>query len=151
MKTPEGFWSEWSDSNARPREPKSRALPTALHPDIQFFCMIPREEGKSKFPVSVGGAVVKPGFAGVFHPGNFRRKLLSQGLPGVRFQGNGWLVYPPKPPALPTALIPDIQFLCMIPCEERKSKLFVSIGLCRHFGWIMCSGSHPKSTPCLSH
>ena len=31
-----GFWSEWSDSNARPREPKSRALPTALHPDIQF-------------------------------------------------------------------------------------------------------------------
>ena len=110
MKTPEGFWSEWSDSNARPREPKSRALPTALHPDIQFFCMIPREEGKSKFPVSVGGAVVKPGFAGVFHPGNFRRKLLSQGLPGSRFQGNGWDVYPPKASALPTALHPVMKF-----------------------------------------
>ena len=128
MKTPEGFWSEWSDSNARPREPKSRALPTALHPDIQFFCMIPREEGKSKFPVSVGGAVVKPGFAGVFHPGNFRRKLLSQGLPGSRFQGNGWDVYPPKASALPTALHPDIQFSCMIPCGEGKSKFFVSVG-----------------------
>ena len=69
--------------------PKSRALPTALHPDIQFFCMIPREEGKSKFLVSVGGAVVKPDFSEVFQPGNFHRNLLSQGLPGVRFQGNG--------------------------------------------------------------
>ena len=69
--------------------PKSRALPTALHPDIQFFCMIPCGEEKSKFFVSVGGAVVKPDFAGIFQPGNFRHKLLSQGLPGFRFQGNG--------------------------------------------------------------
>ena len=30
-------WSEWGDSNARPREPKSRALPTALHPVIELF------------------------------------------------------------------------------------------------------------------
>ena len=28
------FWSEWRDSNARPRHPKCRVLPTALHPDI---------------------------------------------------------------------------------------------------------------------
>ena len=83
------FWSEWSDSNARPREPKSRALPTALHPDIRFFCMIPCREGKSKFFVSVGGAVVTPNFAGVFQLTDFHRKLLSQGLPGFRFWGNG--------------------------------------------------------------
>ena len=102
--TPEGLWSEWSDSNARPREPKSRALPTALHPDIRFFCMIPCGEGKSKFYVSVGSAVVTPDFAGVFQPGNFRRKLLSQRLSGSRFWGNGWVVYPPKASALPTAL-----------------------------------------------
>ena len=76
-------------SGYRHGTPKSRALPTALHPDIQFFCMIPREEGKSKFLVSVGGAVVKPDFSEVFQPGNFHRNLLSQGLPGVRFQGNG--------------------------------------------------------------
>ena len=92
--------------------PKSRALPTALHPDIQFFCMIPREEGKSKFLVSVGGAVVKPKIAGVFQAGNFRRRLLSQRLPGSRFQGNGWGVYPPKASALPTALHPDILLEC---------------------------------------
>ena len=51
--------------------PKSRALPTALHPDIQFFCMIPCGEGKSKFFVSVGSAVVKPGFAGGSSGGGF--------------------------------------------------------------------------------
>ena len=72
-----------------PHAPKSRALPTALHPDIRFFCMIPCREGKSKFFVSVGGAVVKPDFAGVFQLRNFRRKLLSQGLPGSHIQGNG--------------------------------------------------------------
>ena len=84
-----GFWSEWGDSNSRHLAPKASALPTALHPDIQFFCMIPCGEEKSKFFVSVGGAVVKPDFAGIFQPGNFRHKLLSQGLPGFRFQGNG--------------------------------------------------------------
>ena len=84
-----GFWSEWGDSNSRHLAPKASALPTALHPDIQFFCMIPCGEGKSKFFVSVGGAVVKPDFARVFQLGNFRRKLLSQRLPGLRFQENG--------------------------------------------------------------
>ena len=69
--------------------PKAGALPTALYPDISFFCMIPCEEGKSKFFVSVGNAVVKPNFARIFQPGNFHRKLLSQGLPGFRFWGNG--------------------------------------------------------------
>ncbi|ERK59771.1 hypothetical protein HMPREF1545_02220, partial [Oscillibacter sp. KLE 1728] len=44
---------------------------------------------KSKFFVSVGSAVVKPDFAGIFQPENFRRKLLSQGLPDSRFWGNG--------------------------------------------------------------
>ena len=90
--------------------------------------MIPCGEGKSKFFVSVGGAVVKPKIAGVFQAGNFRRRLLSQRLPGSRFQGNGWGVYPPKASALPTALHPDIQFSCMIPCGEGKSKFFVSVG-----------------------
>ncbi|WP_294534994.1 hypothetical protein, partial [uncultured Pseudoflavonifractor sp.] len=65
--------------------------------------------GKSKFFVSVGGAVVKPDFAGAFQPGNFRRKLLLQRLPGSRFQGNGWVIYPPKAGALPTALYLDIE------------------------------------------
>ena len=90
--------------------------------------MIPCREGKSKFFVSVGNAVVKPDFAGGFLPGDFRRRLLSQGLPGFHFWGNGSVNYPPKAGALPTALHPDIQFFCMIPCREGKSKFFVSVG-----------------------
>ena len=65
------FWSEWGDSNSRHLAPKAGALPTALYPDIRFFCMIPCGEGKSKFFVSVGSAVVKPGFAGGSSGGGF--------------------------------------------------------------------------------
>lgn len=46
--------------------------------------------------------MVKPKIAGVFQAGNFRRRLLSQRLPGSRFQGNGWGVYPPKPMSEPS-------------------------------------------------
>ena len=55
-------WSEWSDSNARPREPKSRALPTALHPDIHFSAIIPRRTVKIKILLSVVIPVVKAAF-----------------------------------------------------------------------------------------
>ena len=33
---PEDFWSEWRDSNSRPRGPKPRVLSTELHPDMKF-------------------------------------------------------------------------------------------------------------------
>lgn len=40
-------WSEWGGSNSRPREPKSRALPTALHPEVmaplRFSLLCPAE------------------------------------------------------------------------------------------------------------
>ena len=48
-----------------------------------------------------------PVLRGDLQAGDFRRKLLSQGLPEFRFWGNGWVVYPPKAGALPTALHPD--------------------------------------------
>ena len=35
----EGFWSEWRDLNPRHPAPKAGALPTALHPDIQFLSL----------------------------------------------------------------------------------------------------------------
>ena len=75
------------------RTPASRSQITCATncatPGYSIFCMIPCGERKSKFFVSVGGAVVKPDFAGFFQPGNFRHKLLSQGLPGFHFWGNG--------------------------------------------------------------
>ena len=73
-----------------PHAPKSRALPTALHPDIQFFCMIPREEEKSKFFVSVGGAVVKPGFAGGSSGGGFPPQATVPRTSGVPLLGE-WM------------------------------------------------------------
>ena len=40
---------------------------------------------KNKFFVSVGSAVVKPDFAKIFQPGNFRHKLPTQKLPDLVF------------------------------------------------------------------
>lgn len=34
------MWSEWGDLNSRLLEPKSSALPTGLHPDIQFYMVV---------------------------------------------------------------------------------------------------------------
>ena len=80
-----GLFSSWMG----PVCSQSRRATNCATPGYSVFCMIPCGEGKSKFFVSVGGAVVKPDFAGVFQPGNLRRKLLSQRFPGSRSQGNG--------------------------------------------------------------
>ena len=45
----EGFWSEWGDSNARSLEPKSSAIPTSLHPDIQFLPLYHGREENQRF------------------------------------------------------------------------------------------------------
>ena len=36
------FWSEWQGSNLRPQHPKCRALPTAPHPDLCNYDIIPQ-------------------------------------------------------------------------------------------------------------
>ena len=105
----------------RPHAPKSRALPTALHPDISFFCMIPCGEGKSKFFVSVGGTVVKPDFAGVFQPENFRRKLLPQGLPGFSHSEEWMSCLSSQITCAANCATPGYSVFCMIPCEEGKA------------------------------
>ena len=45
----EGFWSEWRDSNARLPHPKCGALPTGLHPDIQFLSLYHGGEENQRF------------------------------------------------------------------------------------------------------
>ena len=55
--------------------------------------------------------------------------VVSQRVVGLGFFPHGWAGYAPKSRALPTALHPDIQFFCMIPCGERKSKFFVFVGV----------------------
>lgn len=70
--------------------PKAGALPTALYPDIRFFCMIPCGEGKSKFFVSVGSAVVKPGFAGGSSGGGFPPQATVPRTSGLSLLGE-WI------------------------------------------------------------
>ena len=71
--------------------PKCGAVPTPLHPDIQFFAIIPRWGRKSKFFLSVVNPVVKAVFRPVFtacqNPANARAARLS-GLPLLR----SWMV-----------------------------------------------------------
>ena len=55
------------------------------------------------------------------------RRATNCATPRYEVRRSGW-AYSPKPPALPTALIPDIRFFCMILCGEGKSKVFVSVG-----------------------
>ena len=84
------FWSEMGDSNSRPDGPKPPALPTALYPDIRFFCMILCGEGKSKFFVSVGSAVVKAGFAGGSSGGGFPPQATVPRTSGLSLLGE-WI------------------------------------------------------------
>ena len=84
------FWSEWGDSNSRHLAPKPPALPTALIPDIRFFCMILCGEGKSKFFVSVGSAVVKAGFAGGSSGGGFPPQATVPRTSGLSLLGE-WI------------------------------------------------------------
>ena len=43
------FWSEWRDSNSRPRGPKPRVLSAELHPDIQFLPLYHGEGENQRF------------------------------------------------------------------------------------------------------
>ena len=70
--------------------PKPPALPTALIPDIRFFCMILCGEGKSKFFVSVGSAVVKAGFAGGSSGGGFPPQATVPRTSGLSLLGE-WI------------------------------------------------------------
>ena len=70
--------------------PKPPALPTALIPDIRFFCMILCGEGKSKFFVSEGSAVVKAGFAGGSSGGGFPPQATVPRTSGLSLLGE-WI------------------------------------------------------------
>ena len=111
---------------------QTKCLTDRLHPDIQFWVIIPRSGRKSKFFLSVVIYVVKAVFGPVLLPGKIPQMPVFQGLvrfvrdcrgwspnrsqsrratncatPGYSVCLSGW-AYSPKPPPLPIALIPDI-------------------------------------------
>ena len=94
------FWSEWRDSNARPLAPKASALPLG-YTRIYFSCG--RSCGQtcgrsSNFREKPSGEKSqKPSVHAAFRVRCIRRAEEC--------------VHAPKPPALPTALHPDIEFV----------------------------------------
>ena len=97
----ESFWSEWRGSNPRPDGPKPPALPTALHPamKLKFCCDCGQSCGHCRFSAR---------FDRLLKSRKFRRcKVFRRfGLPRLGYRHGT-----PKPPALPTALHPVIQFI----------------------------------------
>ena len=87
-------WSEWGDLNSRLLEPKSSALPTGLHPDIQFYMVanvdFTRKENQcqektieKRFSAVVVKTVVKPGFTPVLRNMENGNMLVSQHILGL--------------------------------------------------------------------
>ena len=106
----EGFWSEWRDSNARLPHPKCGALPTGLHPDIQFLSLYHGGEENQRFSVC-GHLCGQSRFCAVF--GNRRKSRKGRCHKALRrfaLPCPGYRHGTPKAGALPTALHPVIEF-----------------------------------------
>ena len=80
-------------------------------PGYSVFCMIPHRKRKSKFFVSVGGVVVKPGFAGGSSVGGFPPQATVPRTSGLSLLGEWMALYPSKSSAIPPSLHPN-HFRC---------------------------------------
>ena len=80
----EGFWSEWGDSNARSLEPKSSAIPTSLHPDIQFLPLYHGGRENQRFFCLWSFLWSKPLLCCFQQPGKVPRTQESQGFAAFR-------------------------------------------------------------------
>ena len=101
-------WSEWGDSNARPREPKSRALPTALHPDINF------QHQNKRYQCFQDGNIL---WSNKWSKNHFRHSFSNminqkpsniKGFIDSKPENSNFMPFGPKPPALPTAPHPEM-------------------------------------------
>ena len=125
------------DSNSRHLAPKASALPTALIPDLGFeFCARCGQTcGQAVFLTTstCGGSACIAGVSRDCGHGIFRleggatrsqsRRATNCATPGYFVILSGWS-YSPKASALPTALIPDIQFLPLYHGGGENQRLF---------------------------
>ena len=107
----EGFWSEWGDSNARSLEPKSSAIPTSLHPDIQFLPLYHGREENQRFFCLWSFLWSKLLLCRFRQPGKTRYCLYRKALRRFALPRPGYNHGTPKPGAIPALLYPDIQLL----------------------------------------
>ena len=107
-------WSEWGDSNSRHLAPKASALPTALHPVINFSnCGQTCGQRRLLTNCRRMEKCCQP-----MCPKDFRvfQGLRSEPRP-----------HAPKCGAVPTPLYPDIQFSSIIARKSCKLKFFLSV------------------------
>ena len=88
-------WSEWGESNSRPRHPKCRALPTGLHPDFIKFFSKWSNMWSNGFPTEISAKQ------------KHRGGVVWKGICGKRLCEALWRFCAPKCRALPTGLHPD--------------------------------------------
>ena len=126
------YLSGWSYS------PKSRALPTALHPDIHFSAMIPRRTVKIKFFLSVVIPVVKAAFVPFSATGKNLLSPVSQGFAAFRLAPSR---IPPR----------HSQSRRATSCATPGYVLFSAAAcVCTHFKRKRCFLPHPFSAIALS-
>lgn len=139
------LWSEWGDLNSRLLEPKSSALPTGLHPDIQFYMVanadFTQEDNRcqektveKRFLAVVVKTVVKTHFETVLRNMGNGNVLVSQHILGLQNKQSSVWIRSPKSSALPAALHPDTKDILYSICIKNATEKYEDT-LC-----LFCSG-----------
>ena len=146
------MWSEWGDSNARPREPKSRALPTALHPDINFFSINLNVRGNYQLWSNLWSKII------------FRHSSVNiiiqkpsniKGFEASKTKSTNFLHSAPKAGALPTALHPVIELFIRLGVFSQSKRAtncanpgFLVIEFCARCGQTCGHGDFLTTSTC---
>ena len=147
------LWSEWRDLNPRHPAPKAGALPTALHPVIEFFirlgvfsqtrrdtnfaipgysffCHDTTAERKIKdFPVC-GQTCGQSRFCAAFSSwGKTSKRRCCKALWRFALTRPGYRHGTPKPGAIPASLYPDMR----VSADKHFAIIAKAAGECKHF------------------
>ena len=123
----EGFWSEWGDSNARSLEPKSSAIPTSLHPDIQFLPLYHGERENQSFFCLWSFMWSKPLLYRFRQSVEIPQMQVSQGFAAFCLALSRILPRHSQTRRDTNFAIPGYSISAMIPRRGRKSKIFLSV------------------------
>ena len=129
LKSPisEVFWSEWGDSNARSLEPKSSAIPTSLHPDIQFPPLYHGGRENQRFFCLWSFMWSKPLLCRFLQSGKAPQTQVSQGFAAFRITLSRIQPWHSQTRRDTNFAIPGYSISAMIPRRGVKIKIFLSV------------------------
>ena len=149
----EGLWSEMGDSNSRHLAPKAGALPTALHPVIEFFIRLgvfsqtmrdtnfaipgyslfrhdTTANGKNKVFSVCGQTCGQSRLCTAFSNRRKSRKCrCRKALRRFTLPYPGYRHGTPKPGAIPASLYPDMR----VSADKHSAIIAKAAGECKHF------------------